>query len=51
MSNDKAFNKQAAKAVAGISVLKIKWLSCLGVPLVGAPPCSKPTTTTKKADI
>ena len=32
--------KLAAKAVAGISVLTLKWLSCQGVPLVGAPPCS-----------
>ena len=30
----------AAKAVAAISVLTLKWLSCQGVPLVGAPPCS-----------
>ena len=30
--------KLAAKAVAGISVLTLKWLSCQGVPLVGAPP-------------
>ena len=26
--------KLAAKAVAGISVLTLKWLSCQGVPLV-----------------
>ena len=28
--------KLTAKAVAGISVLTLKWLSCQGVPLVGA---------------
>ena len=33
-------NKLAAKAVAGISVLTLKWLSCQGVPLVGSPLCS-----------
>ena len=32
--------KLAAKAVAGISVSTLIWLSCQGVPLVGAPPCS-----------
>ena len=32
--------KLAAKAVAGISVLRLIWLSCQGVPIVGAPPCS-----------
>ena len=32
--------KLAAKAVAGISVLTLKWLGCQGVPLIGAPPCS-----------
>ena len=31
--------KLAAK-VAGISVLTLKCLSCQGVPLVGAPPCT-----------
>ena len=32
--------KLAAMAVAGISVLTLKWLSCQGVPLEGTPPCS-----------
>ena len=32
--------KLAAKAFAGISVLTLKWLSCHGVSLVGAPPCT-----------
>ena len=32
--------KLADKAVVGISVLTLKWLSCQGVPLVGAPLCS-----------
>ena len=32
--------KLAAYAVAGIGALTLKWLSCQGVPFVGAPPCS-----------
>ena len=32
--------KLAAKAVAGISFLTLKWLSWQGIPLEGAHPCS-----------